>query len=589
MEMLFYILVLFCIMIAFCREGNGRNCIFLKTVKWSKVIILTDDQDFVYISKHLSQNLISARVAPLNNFKFNELNNFSSVLIISKPNTAIGLVEEGLKVIHCPSNWLLILEEKLENFGKFFIPHDIALFLLDARHFYEVLFIFRLYSANGNVIKTQESGFWNPKKSMLHFSRMPVSLPSYIDTPLRLTTISFEPFFSYRKKRGQLTIGGFHGKILKIIRSVFFFNASVTIPEDKLFGIIVNESYVSGILGKLHRNESDIGISLSKTISRIQLISYSLDITRVHMKILYHNMLGDQERFFFYLEPFSRVSWICIMAFTILFVVLLLIISFIKNKFQRWPEKVFNHVQIIYYYLRSALYILLRTGIPVRVCGISGRICLLVFYIFCIIMFTSYCSSLISILSVTRLKLPFNSFHDLLYNSDYDLATLKDSVIVQILKISNDVQYRKAYEKLNSKPQTFLVRSNEIGIELIYNQKIAYLMDEVTMVIVVGNNCSYRFFDEVIIKTDFCFSFNKQFLYKKLFDKYILLLLENGVIQKLQFDSKPADHNAYCDGMQRESAAIKIPAVVGLFVTLCIGIGIALIAFIFEVLCKMLF
>uniref|UniRef100_T1JJT9 Ionotropic glutamate receptor C-terminal domain-containing protein n=1 Tax=Strigamia maritima TaxID=126957 RepID=T1JJT9_STRMM len=602
MEALFYVAVICYIVVAFCREDIGMQCsIFLKTLKWSNVIILTDDQNFVYLSKLLSQHLISVRVATVTNFNFNELNNFRSVLIISKPNIAIGIVRKGLKLSYCPSNWLLILEKKVEEFGNFFIPHDIALFLLDVRHSHEKWFFFRLYSANGNVIKRLKDGSWNWKNGALIFSLLSVPLPSYSEIPFRLTTTTFNPFFSLHKVDGRLTIVGLHGEILKTIQSVFFFNASVTVPDDKLFGAVVNDTYVSGMVGKIYRNESDMGISITKTTDRIKLISYSPDITKAYVKLLYHHKLGAQERFFFYLEPFSYYSWICIIGFTVLFAVLLSIISFTKNKAQRWPKKAISNLKIIYYYSRSALHVLLHTGIsiPVHVYGLSGRICLLVFHIFSIVMFINYCSSLTSILAVTRLKLPFNSFHEFINTSKYDLATLKGtriqflyqtkSVGFLFLQQSKDDLYSKSYKKLSSNPEKFLVRSNKEGKDLLYNQKIAYLMEELTMAALARYDCSFRFLDEVVIETDFCFTFNKQFQYKQLFNKYIQILLENGVNQKLYTDYKREGHNAYCDRIQREIAAIKIPAVVGVFFTLCLGIGIALLVFIAEILYKICF
>uniref|UniRef100_T1JL44 Ionotropic glutamate receptor C-terminal domain-containing protein n=1 Tax=Strigamia maritima TaxID=126957 RepID=T1JL44_STRMM len=591
-----YAAVVFCISAVICVKDTGftnqrkKNLVekfsasILKSLKWTQIVVLTDNQDFVYLAKHLSQHLITARVAHVNKFNLNELNNFGSVLIISKSNTAIRIVKKGLKLNNCPSNWLLILDKKFENFGIFFIPHDIALYLLDFEHFHELWFILRLYSDNGNVIKAQKNGFWNPKNGDLLCSRLPVALPSYIEMPVRLTTIAFKPFFSHQQTQGKNTIEGLHGEILKTIQGVISFNVSISIPEDKLFGNIINKSYVTGM-------ESDMGISLTKIKDRLAFISYSPDITRVRAKLLYHHKLGAQERFFFYLEPFSRVSWICIMAFTILFAVLLTFVSFIKNKVLRRPKMAIRNVQIIYYYLRSALQILLQTGksIPVQVYGISGRICLLVFHIFCIVMFINYCSSLTSILAVTRLKLPFKSFYDFLYNSKYDLATLKDSSIVQVFKDSKLDLYIRGYKKFSSNPEKLLVKSNKDGKDLVYNQKIAYLMEEVTLLIVVGNNCSFRFMDEVIMEADFSFTYNKQFAYKQLFNRYIQLLLQNGVNYKLYNDRNPEDHNAYCDRLKREISAIEIPDVLGLFFTLFLGVIIALIVFVLEILYRILF
>uniref|UniRef100_T1JP44 Ionotropic glutamate receptor C-terminal domain-containing protein n=1 Tax=Strigamia maritima TaxID=126957 RepID=T1JP44_STRMM len=573
---------------------------FLKILQWSNIIILTDDQDYVYLSKHLSVHLISARVAHVNEFELIELKNFSSVLIISKFNTAIEMVEGGLKLSHCPPNWLLIMEEnKLENFGKFYIPHDIALFLLDFEYSHELWFIRRLYSADGNVITPQDStGFWNSKNNALNFSLSSVPLPSFSDIPFRLTTVKFDPFFSFNESNGIISITGLHGKILKIIQSVFFFNATVTFPEDKLFGSYVNESFVSGMVGRLYRNESDIALSITKSDDRIKLINYSPDITRLYIKLVYFHKSDTQKRFLFYLEPFSKYSWICIMGFTALIAALLSIISCIKNKVQRWPKKDITYIQIIYYYTRSAVHLLLMTGIPVRVYGLSGRICLFVFHIFCIVMFINYCSSLTSILAVTRLKLPFNSFHEFIYGSGYDLATLKGTSIVQILKSSlwflilqqskYDL-YSKSYQKLSSNPEKFLVVSNLEGKDLVTNQKIAYLMVELNMAALIKNNCSYRFLEETIIETDFCFTFNKQFKYQKLFNRYIQIILENGVNQKLYIDCKSEDHNDYCDRIKTAIAAIKMPAVAGLFFTLCLGIGVALVVFVVEILLKILF
>uniref|UniRef100_T1J6L4 Ionotropic glutamate receptor C-terminal domain-containing protein n=1 Tax=Strigamia maritima TaxID=126957 RepID=T1J6L4_STRMM len=566
--------------------------------QWTKLAFVTYDnqkclQEFMF--KQFSQHLIPAVVFSADKKSIYNLNNSNTVIFLIRKtinvNSVLEIIHTKLQTRYFPTNWVLIHKSETVNFISLFIPHDINIFLIETESTKKTWHVFRLFSTTGNEIIKKHVGSSHIDSDELKIRVAKFPKINLMGEKIRFVTITFEPYFTpdkFQPKDGGKPTG-LYGEIVGTIQSFINFSILMSVSTDNQFGKLTIYNNVTGILGKLSRNESDVGVGLALSKGRVNLINYSTYLHSMDIKIIYHQIYRAKPRFFFYLEPFSSASWTCNFVLTF-FVAFLLSITYICthhvinvnckkikiNQRNKW-------FQIFIEYSEYMVFTLFRTGVPVTVYGVSGHIIIQIFHTFTLIMFTSYSSTLTSILTVSKLFVPFESLEDVVYRSSYTLSTLRGTIIEEAFKNTDkEGVLADGWQKMASNLDKYLVTSNQKGLDLVYKEKNAYIMEKASITVVLKGNCSFRFVKEPVNNRLLCIGFRIGFAYKTIFNSYLQKLKENGMMLKINNDNLPLDHNDMCEDTNLFSS-LKLPKVVGIFFTLSAGIFLSLIILIIEV------
>uniref|UniRef100_T1JL03 Ionotropic glutamate receptor C-terminal domain-containing protein n=1 Tax=Strigamia maritima TaxID=126957 RepID=T1JL03_STRMM len=484
-----------------------------------------DWQKFVLenILKRFSINFMPVVITSVRKSTGSALDKFDAVLMLAKrndnPNTTLEFIRKKLESGFHPTNWVFMCQNTMLNFKPFFIPHD-------------EWYMYTLYSATGNIL-----------------------IKNHIGTVCSLKLMS--PKDSSKPK-------GFCGELVGVLQQ--FINFTYKPSRHGLFGGVYKNNTPYGMLAKLYKNESDIGMLIAHTRERAKFAQYSPTVFSAFGVIMYR----QHRRIFFYFEPLLSDVWISITCCILLIAVLLTIN---KYNYQRNVNNLYLLLSFIDYAISSCYTLLLTVTLYL----------LQVFHLFSILMFTSYTSTLTSILTITKEYIPFVSLEELVYQTDYTICTLRSSNDEETLRIniythnSKFPLFSATWRKIQSDPDKYSAKSIKAALQLVYSSKTAFLVNHLTGEYTVKGNCSYRFAKIPFLKLNVAFIYHKEFIYKKIF----LALQENGVLAQTKIHNRLLPHNEACrsDVNQSLVVPIKLSLIIGLFLTLFAGIAISLLIF----------
>uniref|UniRef100_T1JHE3 Ionotropic glutamate receptor C-terminal domain-containing protein n=1 Tax=Strigamia maritima TaxID=126957 RepID=T1JHE3_STRMM len=499
-----------------------------------------------------------------------------------------------------PTNWVFINQNTTLHFEPFYIPHDIKIYLIETQILQKTWHVHRLYYATGNILIKKHLSVGNMELNSFELKISAQPFPELTGKSFRFTAVSNAaknkisaalttlnnvvyqvPVFAITqqgpKKDAKQKRKGFNNEMIGILQRVINFTYIVEEPPDHLYGGIYQNNTPYGMLAKLYKNESDMGATLIQTKERATIIDFSSCVIQIQGKIVYRHIQEIKPRIFFYLEPFLAVIWTCITCLTLLIAVLLTFNKYIYKFIITKCNKPKNLLKSFTNYVINSFYTLLLTGVPVIVFNLSSNIILQVFHLFCLMMFTGYSSTLTSILTVSKVHIPFESLEELVFQTDYSVCITKGTPEEEIFRTSKLLSFTTGWGKIQSDPNKYLAKTREIGLDLVYRSKSALLSEEIMGSISLKGNCSYRFAKLPFYKATVGYIYRKEFIYKN-----ILSVRESGTLQKISNDNLPAPHNEGCQDKILVKQ-LKLSIIIGLFLTLLGGIVISLLVFAIEI------
>uniref|UniRef100_T1JP31 Ionotropic glutamate receptor L-glutamate and glycine-binding domain-containing protein n=1 Tax=Strigamia maritima TaxID=126957 RepID=T1JP31_STRMM len=577
----------------------------IEKFQWSKIIIINDNDDKEGITNEIIAKQFSINLKPVAISSFKKtlsfsLDNFNTVLMLTKnnanPNATLEnssgfqellispSIDNKMESQFHPTNWVFISQCVTLHFNPFFISHDIKIYLIEAQLSEKDWHMYRLYFATGNKLIKKHVGNTKLKTLQLKMSDQP--FPQLMGKLIRLTAILKLPVYAVTqpKQNEGAKRKGYNNEIVAILKRAINFTFIVEEPPDRLYGGVYRNNTPFGMLAKLHKNESDIGIALAHTTERARIVDFAPTLDEILGKIIYRHLTRVDGKIFFYLEPFTTVIWTCVICFVILIAVLLTINKYIsqKNITKKTNKPKFWLLFDFALFKRFIHIFQLISGVSVINSNLSSNIILQIFHLFSILIFTHYSSKLTSILTVSKTHIPFESLEELVFQTDYSICTWKGSTEDELLRTAKVPSFRSAWEKIQSNPDKSFVKSREIGLQLVYTSKTAYLTSLTLGLIDMKGNCSYRFAKISFYKFNVAYVYRKEFIYKQMFSKYILSIKESGTLQKITRDNLPAPHNEACQD-ENEVVALKLSIILGLFLALPSGISISFLVLTIEI------
>ncbi|GIY41401.1 glutamate receptor 2, partial [Caerostris darwini] len=126
---------------------------------------------------------------------------------------------------------------------------------------------------------------------------------------LRVASLKSLPFQNVKKINDSYFIGeGFSFEIVKQLSQHFNFKYDVVVPEDQDYGMMINGTSWTGLVGMLVNNEADMAASpLSITQERLKAVTFSSNLYKDSLGLMFRTPEGQQNTDAL-LEPFTNTS-----------------------------------------------------------------------------------------------------------------------------------------------------------------------------------------------------------------------------------------------------------------------------------------
>ena len=124
----------------------------------------------------------------------------------------------------------------------------------------------------------------------------------------------------------------------------------------------------------------------------------------------------------------------------------------------------------------------------------STKVAFLTIFFASVVLFGMYNASLTSFLAVTKLQIPFTDLYDLYKNTDYRVAIVDESALMENLKTGTDIEKKILAERVEA------ITSLDEGIDEMKNADVAVLWDDKPMEVKVAG-CE-------VVKVQTCFYYS---------------------------------------------------------------------------------
>nr|XP_018672579.1 glutamate receptor 2-like isoform X1 [Ciona intestinalis] len=427
-------------------------------------------------------------------------------------------------------------------------------------------------------------------------------LESYRNETLIVTTIVEEPYVirkpNWQELEGNDRFEGFCVDLLKEITKIAQIQYRIKPVDDGQYGSKNDKDGTwNGMIGEVKYQKAHMAVApLTITSAREAVVDFTKPFMTLGISIMIKKPEKQNYNIFSFLDPLSTEIWICIVfAYVGVSVVLYLVSRFSPYEWHRRSlTKVTNNDEIdaatdfgIFNSLWFSLGAFVQQGCDISPKSFSGRIVGGVWWLFTLIVISSYTANLAAFLTVDKMVTPIAGAEDLAKQTLIQYGTLRSGSTVNFFKQSPLPTYEKMWATMKSQEPSVFVSSNKEGIARVRasDGKYAFLMESTLNdyteqrrpcnTMKVGPNIDSKGYGIALPKGS------------PLYDTVnlaILTLREQGKLQKLKnywwYDKSECGANG-------GSGATKTPAltlgnVAGVFYVLIGGMGLAICTALLE-------
>ncbi|NP_001096470.1 glutamate receptor ionotropic, delta-1 precursor [Xenopus tropicalis] len=407
---------------------------------------------------------------------------------------------------------------------------------------------------------------------------------------LKVVTVLEEPFVMVAENiLGQpKRYKGFSIEILDELSNRLGFKYEIYQAPDGKYGHQLSNGSWNGMIGELINKRADIAISaITITPERENVVDFTKRYLDYSVGIL---IKKPEERIniFSLFAPFDFAVWACIAA--VIPVVGVLI--FVLNRIQAVRAQNSSQTsQSTSSTLHSAIWIVygafVQQGGESAANSVAMRIVMGSWWLFTLIVCSSYTANLAAFLTVSRMDNPIRTFQDLAKQVDLPYGTVKDSSVYEYFKSkgTNTLVQDRTFAELwrtigKNNGSDNCVSSPSEGIRKAKRGNYAFLWD-VTVVeyaALTDDECSVAVTGNTISSKGYGIALQHGSPYRDIFSQRILEFQDSGRLDVLKEKWWPrtgrCDLNSH-NNAQNDGKALKLHSFAGVFCILAIGLLLA--------------
>ncbi|KAM9611249.1 glutamate receptor ionotropic, delta-1 isoform 2-T2 [Morphnus guianensis] len=407
---------------------------------------------------------------------------------------------------------------------------------------------------------------------------------------LKVVTVLEEPFVMVAENiLGQpKRYKGFSIDVLDALAKNLGFKYEIYQAPDGKYGQQLQNSSWNGMIGELINKRADLAISaITITPERESVVDFSKRYMDYSVGILIKKP-EEKINIFSLFAPFDFAVWACIAAAIPIVGVLIFVLNRIQavraqNASQPSPSASST--------LHSAIWVVygafVQQGGESTVNSVAMRIVMGSWWLFTLIVCSSYTANLAAFLTVSRMDNPIRTFQDLSKQMDISYGTVRDSAVYEYFKAkgTNPLEQDNTFAELwrtiskNNGADNCVSNPSE-GIRKAKKGNYAFLWD-VTVVeyaALTDDECSVTVIGNSISSKGYGIALQHGSPYRDLFSQRILELQESGDLDVLKQKWWPrmgrCDLNSHTNA-QTDGKALKLHSFAGVFCILAIGLLLA--------------
>ncbi|KAG7481486.1 hypothetical protein MATL_G00067210 [Megalops atlanticus] len=400
---------------------------------------------------------------------------------------------------------------------------------------------------------------------------------------LRVVTVLEEPFVMVsenvlgKPKKYQ----GFSIDVLDALANYLGFKYEIYVAPDHKYGSQQPDGVWNGLIGELVFKRADVGLSaLTITPERESVV----DFTTRYMDYSVGVLLRKAERtvdMFACLAPFDLSLWACIAGTVLLVGILVYLLNWLNPP--RLPmgsvssTTLYNSMWFVYGSF-------VQQGGEVPYTTLATRMMMGVWWLFALIVISSYTANLAAFLTITRIENSIQSLQDLSKQTDLPYGTVLDSAVYDQVRskgmnpFERDPMYSQMWRMINrTGGADNNVEESKEGIRKVKYGRFAFVWDAAVLEYVAINDedCSFYTVGNNAADRGYGIAMQHGSPYRDIFSQRILELQQNGDMDILKLKWWPRD--SPCDlyssvRTHPRGSALDIQSFAGVFCVLAAGV-----------------
>ncbi|XP_041351117.1 glutamate receptor ionotropic, kainate 4-like [Gigantopelta aegis] len=406
-----------------------------------------------------------------------------------------------------------------------------------------------------------------------------------------ISSLNMDDYFTSPVFRnGTVSYEGYGVDILNVMAKYLNFTYVITQPEDMQWGLLVNGTW-NGIVGILVRREADLQIS-SLTVHEDRAMVLHFLQPPVHTQVvdvLYKRLDLYEDNLFTYIRQFKPMVFLCIGVSAAVFC-LLFVISECSSEHSTESARTSGSCRRILLLLDRVAWFTVASAaqrsVSIKTRTTSGNILVASWSLFLIVMTAAYTANLVAELTSKKPRVPFRTLGELVDNNEFTFGLTSSSINKLIFEKTKHGDIKRAWtviQRRASTDQNVLHDSDEYHLRRALSEKYAWITSRKVGRLRGKGNCSLVFMNSPFNWQHLAFAVPVGSSYINEFEKTLSILNDNGVLVRL----RKKWFKTLCDKEEYtslESAKIlKLSDVRGAFILSAVGIGLATMAVILEI------
>ncbi|KFW82402.1 Glutamate receptor ionotropic, delta-2, partial [Manacus vitellinus] len=400
---------------------------------------------------------------------------------------------------------------------------------------------------------------------------------------LRVVTVLEEPFVMVsenvlgKPKKYQ----GFSIDVLEALATYLGFKYEIYVAPDHKYGSPQDDGSWNGLIGELVFKRADIGISaLTITPDRENVV----DFTTRYMDYSVGVLLRKAEKtvdMFACLAPFDLSLWACIAGTVLLVGLLVYLLNWLNPPRLQMGSMTSTTLYNSMWFVYGSF---VQQGGEVPYTTLATRLMMGAWWLFALIVISSYTANLAAFLTITRIENSIQSLQDLSRQTDIPYGTVLDSAVYEHVRVKGmnpferDGMYSQMWRMINrSNGSENNVVESTAGIQKVKYGNYAFVWDAAVLEYVAINDaeCSFYTVGNTVADRGYGIALQHGSPYRDAFSQRILELQQNGDMDILKHKWWPK--NGQCDlyssvDTKQKGGALDIKSFAGVFCILAAGI-----------------
>ncbi|XP_053396125.1 glutamate receptor ionotropic, kainate 2-like isoform X3 [Mercenaria mercenaria] len=420
---------------------------------------------------------------------------------------------------------------------------------------------------------------------------------------LRVVTIYDPPYvvnLTEPNEHGRMH-EGFIIDLLDELSRILGFNYTIYEESKREYGSKVEATGKwNGMIGDLIErdrvNKADIAAAgLTITYARAKVVDFTMPFLNLGITIIYRKPMKSPPDLFSFLLPLSPDVWIYMIAAYLCVSFMLFVIARFTpyewenphpcNEESEEVENQFTILNSLWFTIGS----LMQQGSDVAPKASSTRFVASIWYLFTLILVSSYTANLAAFLTKSRMVGPITNAEDLSLQTDIKYGTLASGSTRDFFKNSNMSTYKRMNAYMNANGDRVLVKGNTEGFEKVKSENYAFLAESTSIDYQVQRNCDLMQVGDLLDSKGYGLAGPKDSPWIALLSKEIVHLQQKQVISKFYTKWWVEKSGAVCEDdtdKKKNTNALGVANVGGVFVVLAGGTIFALLVAILEFLWK---